>query len=201
MSSAGGGGGAFSICRVHHSPCRRPIVGAGLPQRSCVPCVFFDASTSASASPPTRLITPRLCASHVFLVWCCHAQYIRHHSVPLYTPEPDVVHELMGHAPLFADPDFAEFSQEIGLASLGASDEDITKLASVGDRPLLPPPPHPAFSPRSVNIDGSPSVIRRRLPQCYWFSIEFGLAKEDGAVKAYGAGLLSSFGELEYVSV
>lgn len=58
-------------------------------------------------------------------------QYIRHHSVPFYSPEPDIVHELMGHVPLLANKKFAEFSKGIGQMAFGASDEEIKILAKV----------------------------------------------------------------------
>jgi len=64
-----------------------------------------------------------------FRVFCC-TQYIRHHKFPFYTPEPDVVHEIMGHVPMFADKSFADMSQMIGLLSIGANENDIKFLAA-----------------------------------------------------------------------
>lgn len=58
-------------------------------------------------------------------------QYIRHPSTPEYTPEPDIVHEIVGHVPQFADPLIADISQEIGLMSLGASTEQVAALGSL----------------------------------------------------------------------
>jgi phenylalanine-4-hydroxylase len=103
-----------------------------------------------------------------FLSWLSYrtmlcTQYIRHTSRPEYTPEPDIVHEAIGHIPNFTNRDFADFSQFIGHGARIATDEQLEELGRL-----------------------------------YWFTVEYGLIEENGETKAFGAGLLSSFGELEH---
>ena len=113
--------------------------------------------------PVAGLVEPRVflesLASGTFLC----TQYIRHHSTPLYTPEPDVVHEIIGHAVTLASPRLAEINRLFGKA--------VKRTSSL----------------EALN----------RLSRVYWFTIEFGVLREQGSLKAYGTGLLSSAGELE----
>jgi phenylalanine-4-hydroxylase len=89
-------------------------------------------------------------------------QYVRHPAMPLYTPEPDIVHEVIGHGHLLATPTFGELHRRAGAAAVRLRDD-----ASL-----------------------------RFLSRVFWFSLEFGVVVEDGALRAYGAGILSSSGEI-----
>ena len=130
-----------------------------LPQVS----TFLESRTGFRLQAVAGLVSARQFLGKLSQRIFCATQYIRHHSQPLYTPEPDIVHELMGHAPMLAIPEFADLSQKIGEGSLQANDHQIDQLATL-----------------------------------YWFTIEYGLLRTGDGLRAYGAGLLSSFGELEH---
>ena len=121
-----------------------------------------EAISGFRLEPVAGLVEPRVflesLARGVFL----STQYIRHHSTPLYTPEPDVAHEIIGHAVTLASKSFAELNRLFG--------EAVTRTRD----------------PKELD----------RLARVYWFTIEFGVLREDGQIKAYGTGLLSSAGEL-----
>lgn len=91
-------------------------------------------------------------------------QYLRWSGAPLYTPEPDVIHEVVGHANVLACPQIAELHRLAGRA--------IDRVES-----------------------GS---ARHVLGDVFWFSAEFGVVRDGGEWRAYGAGLLSSPGELAW---
>jgi phenylalanine-4-hydroxylase len=90
-------------------------------------------------------------------------QYVRHHSVPLYTPEPDVLHEVVGHGNTLADTRFTELYRAAGAAARRVETPEALEFVS----------------------------------KVFWFTLEFGVVHEPDGLKAYGAGILSSPGEIE----
>jgi phenylalanine-4-hydroxylase len=90
-------------------------------------------------------------------------QYLRHPSQPLYTPEPDLIHEVIGHGGMLASPRLGELNRKAGRAA----------------RRVTSQPARDFFA------------------HVFWFTVEFGVLYEEGELRAYGAGLLSSYGEIE----
>lgn len=92
-------------------------------------------------------------------------QFVRHHSVPLYTPEPDVLHEVVGHGNCLAQDRFSTLYRVAGQAARRVQTTEALEFVS----------------------------------KVFWFSLEFGVVREHGEVRTYGAGLLSSYGEIQQV--
>jgi phenylalanine-4-hydroxylase len=91
-------------------------------------------------------------------------QFIRHGSHPEFTPEPDMIHDCLGHVPPLMNQDYAELLTLIGKAAA---------TTNRGEQVLA-------------------------LKRFSWFSIEFGLIEEYGEIKVFGAGILSSTGEIPH---
>jgi phenylalanine-4-hydroxylase len=91
-------------------------------------------------------------------------QFIRHGSKPEFTPEPDMIHDCLGHVPPLVNHDYAELLTLLGKAAVSVA---------TGDQVLA-------------------------LKRFSWFSIEFGLIQEAGETKVFGAGILSSIGEIPF---
>lgn len=115
-----------------------------------------------------RAVAGILSADEFFAILASRAfpstQYVRWEGAPLYTPEPDVIHEVMGHGNCLACPEIAELHRLAGAAAGRVTTERASKL----------------------------------IADVFWFTVEFGVVREGTSVRAYGAGLLSSPGELEW---
>lgn len=124
-----------------------------------------------------------------------------------YTPAPDILHEAAGHAPIIADPMYAEYLRlfgEIGSKAISSARdfelyEAIRHLSIIKEDPNTP---QNDISEAEKAIDdiqsnmGEPSEMAR-IRNLHWWTVEYGLIGDLSKPKIYGAGLLSSIGESE----
>ncbi len=96
-----------------------------------------------------------------------------------YLPEPDIFHDIAGHVPMHTDRAFADTLVRFGDCAHTAAE----LTSAVGDV--------------DERVRRATCIIKA-MARFFWFTVEFGLMRGDDGLKAYGSGLLSSFGELAY---
>lgn len=96
-----------------------------------------------------------------------------------YLPEPDMFHDVAGHVPMHTDMAFADTLVRFGECALSAA----LVIQELKDKEL--------------QIQRAKSVIKA-LARFFWFTVEFGLIRSGKELRAYGSGLLSSYGELKH---
>lgn len=75
---------------------------------------FLISKNNWRIKPVNGILSQRQFLNSLAFRTFCSTQYLRHHSAPLFTPEPDIFHEFLGHVPMFIDPDFCDISQKLG---------------------------------------------------------------------------------------
>jgi len=122
-----------------------------------------------------------------------------------YTPAPDIIHEAAGHAPIIANPEYAEYLRrfgEIGCKAI-SSEKDNDMYHAIRLLSILKEDPNVAFEEikkAQKNVEelqnnmGELSEMAQ-IRNLHWWTVEYGLIGNLENPQIYGAGLLSSIGE------
>lgn len=124
-----------------------------------------------------------------------------------YTPAPDIIHEAAGHAPIIANPEYAEYLRrfgEIGSKAISSS-KDYEIYEAVRKISILKEDPNSEKSEIEealrvlYNIQNNLGELSEmaQIRNLHWWTVEYGLIGSLDNPKIYGAGLLSSIGESE----
>lgn len=122
-----------------------------------------------------------------------------------YTPAPDIIHESAGHAPIIANPEYAEYLRRFGQIGSKAisSAQDYEMYEAIRHLSMLKEQQNPskvAVEKAEYKVaflqenQGDPSEMAE-IRNLHWWTVEYGLIGNLAAPKIYGAGLLSSIGE------
>ena len=136
------------------------------------------------------------------LVIACDIRQLEHIE---YTPAPDIIHEGAGHAPIIANPEYAEYLRrfgEIGCKAISSSRDyelyEAIRLLSILKEAEDTPESEIKKAEEQVdflqNNMGELSEMSR-IRNLHWWTVEYGLIGTVENPKIYGAGLLSSIGE------
>lgn len=122
-----------------------------------------------------------------------------------YTPAPDIIHEGAGHAPIIANPEYAEYLRrfgEIGCKAISSARDyemyEAIRLLSILKEAEDTPEEDIKKAEEQVdflqNNMGELSEMAQ-IRNLHWWTVEYGLIGTVENPKIYGAGLLSSIGE------
>ncbi|AEW86936.1 phenylalanine 4-monooxygenase [Flavobacterium columnare NBRC 100251 = ATCC 23463] len=139
------------------------------------------------------------------LVIACDIRQLEHIE---YTPAPDIIHEGAGHAPIIANPEYAEYLRrfgEIGCKAISSARDyelyEAIRLLSILKEAENTPEEEIKKAEEQVyflqNNMGEPSEMAQ-IRNLHWWTVEYGLIGTIETPKIYGAGLLSSIGESEW---